>query len=132
MAVKPIAKRVYVCDDLVFDPVSGKVSLLNLWDAIRVPSEVQFPYVLDRIGVFVWWRDGFGKVSTRVEIVQASSGRVIRKTKNCIVNFEGRSTSIYARYTIPNCRFPEPGYYHIEVFCENEFVDDQIIRVYSL
>jgi hypothetical protein len=132
MAVKPIAKRVYICDDLVFDPVSGKVSLLNVWDAIRVPSEVEFPYVLDRIGVFVWWRDGSGKVSTRVEVVQASSGRVIRKTKNCSVNFEGRSTSIYGRYTIQNCRFPDPGYYHIEVFCENEFVDDQIIRVYAL
>lgn len=131
MAVQPIAKRVYVCDDLIFDPVSGKISLLNLWDAVRVPPEVGFPYVLDRIGVFVWWRDGFGKVSTRVEVVQASTGRVIRRTRNCVLNFEGRSSSIFGRYTIENCRFPESGYYHIEVYCENEFVDDQIIHVNS-
>jgi hypothetical protein len=131
MAVKPVAKCVYVCDDVAFDPVTGKVSLLNLWDAVRVPAEAGFPFVLEWICVFVWWRDGFGKSDSRVEIVQASTGKVVRKTRNCTLNFENRASSIFGRYLIEKCRFPEPGYYHVEVYCEKEFVDDQIIRVYS-
>jgi hypothetical protein len=129
--VKPVAKCAYVCDDVTYDPVTGKVSLLNLWDTIRVPNDAAFPYVLDRICVFVWWRDGFGKSGSRVEIVQASTEETIRRTRNCILNFEGCASSVYARYKIEKCRFPETGYYHVEVYCENQFVDDQIIRVES-
>ena len=130
MAVKPVAKCVYVCDDVAFDLVTGKVCLLNLWESIRVPKEAVFPYVLNRICVFVWWRDGFGKSISRVEIVQASTGDTIRRTRNCTLNFEDRPSSIYGRYRIEKCRFPEPGYYHVEIYCENEFVDDQLIRVH--
>jgi hypothetical protein len=129
--VKPIAKCVYVCDEVMFDPVTGKVSLLNLWESVRVPNDAGFPYVLDRICVFVWWRDGFGKPVSRVEIVQASTGNTIRRTRNCILNIEGRASSVYGRYKIEKCRFPEPGYYHVEVYCEDQFVDDQVIRVFS-
>src|SRR6516162_10083917 len=130
MAVKPVAKCVYVCGDVIFDAVSGKVSLLYLWDAVRVPKEAKFPYVLNRVCVFVWWRDGFGKSVTRVDIVQASTGKAIRRTRNYPLNFEKRASSIYGQYRIENCRFPEPGYYHVEVYCENEFVDDLVIQVY--
>jgi|SRR5262245_3327628 len=131
MPVKPVAKCVYVCDDVAFDPVTGKVSLLNLWDAVRVPKEAGFPYVLGRICVFVWGRDGFGKLARRVEIVQASTGDTIRRTRDAVLNFENRASSVYSRHKIEKCSFAEPGFYHVEVYCENQFVDDQVIRVYS-
>jgi hypothetical protein len=41
--VKPVAKVVYVCDDVVRDNQSRKVSLLNLWDVVRVPENGTFP-----------------------------------------------------------------------------------------
>ncbi|MCI0460540.1 MAG: hypothetical protein L0Z62_26600 [Gemmataceae bacterium] len=127
--VRPVAKRVYVCDDVIGDPSSGKVNLFNLWDAVRVPADASFPYSLAKVCVFVWWRDGFGKVRTRVDIVQASTETVIRRTRDCILDFEQRTDSVFARYKIENCTFPEPGYYYVEVYCEGEFVDDQILRV---
>src|SRR5580704_8556090 len=64
--VKPVAKRVYVCDDVVGDPSTGKVTLVNLWDAVRLPPDATFPYSLAKLCVFVWWRDGAGKVKTRI------------------------------------------------------------------
>ncbi len=127
--VKPVAKRVYVCDDVIADPSSGKVNLFHLWDTVRVPAEGGFPYRLAKLCVFVWWRDGSGKVRTRVDLVQASTETLIRRTKDCIVDFERRTDSIYARYKMENCTFPQPGYYFVEVSCEDEFVDDQIIRI---
>jgi len=129
--IKPVAKMVYVCDDVVSDPQTGKVSVLNLWDTVRVPAGESFPYVLARLCVLAWWRDGLGKATTRVDLVEASSGVVIRRTKDCIVNFGARTTSVFARYKLEKCVFPAPGYYYVELYCENDFVDDQIIQVLS-
>ena len=127
--VKPIAKSVYVCDEVTFDPQSGKLSLLNIWDTIRVPQGAGFPYRLAKICVFAWLRDGFGKIDVRVVIVEASSEMLIRKTKAFTLEFPDRTVSIYANYRIDGCNFPAPGDYYVELYCEDEFVDDQVIRV---
>ena len=127
--IKPVAKSVYVCDDAVGDPQTGKVSLINLWDAVRVPAGRGFPYCLSKICLFAWWRDGFGKVRTRIDIVLASTGNLVRRTSDCIIDFETWTASVFARYKLENCVFPEAGFYYIELFCNDEFVDDQIIRV---
>ena len=127
--VKPVAKCVYVCDDVIGDPSSGKVTILNLWDAVRIPPSEVLPYRLGKLCVFVWWRDGFGKVTSRIDIVQASTGTIVRRTRDCLIGFERRTDSVFARYMIDDCTFPELGYYYVEMYCEGEFVDDQLIRV---
>src|SRR5436190_158796 len=104
--VKPVAKVVYVCDDAVHNPVTGKLTLVNLWDAVRVPPDRTFPYSLGKLCVFVWWRGGLGKVRTRVDIVQGSTGIVIRRTRGYVLHFDGRMSSIWGRYMIENCMFP--------------------------
>jgi hypothetical protein len=129
--IKPVAKAVYVCDDVISDPQTGKVSVLNLWDSVLVPVGGSFPYRLAKVCLFAWLRGGLGKVSTRIDIVQASTGNVIRRTNDCMIEFEARSTSVFARYKLENCVFPESGVYIIELYCQNDFVDDQVIRVFS-
>jgi hypothetical protein len=127
--VKPVAKCVYICDDVVADPASGKVNLFNLWDGLRVPAHGTFPFCLAKLCVFVWWRGGLGKLRSRVDIVRASTGTLVRRTKDCVLDFGRRTDSVFARYKLENCTFPEPGYYFVEVYCEGEFVDDQVLRV---
>jgi hypothetical protein len=127
--VKPVAKQMYVCDDVVSDPASGKVSILNLWDTVRIPTHKTFPYQLAKVCVFVWWRDGSGKVRSGIDVVQAANAKLVRRTKDYILEFTNRFDSLYARYKVEKCVFPEPGYYLVELYCEDEFVDDQMIHV---
>jgi hypothetical protein len=127
--IRPAAKVVYVCDDVVGDPETGKVSLLNLWDTVRVAAADAFPYKLPKVCVFAWWRDGLGQVRTRIDIVQASSNDVVRRTDDCVIEFEDRTTSVFAKYKLKGCTFPGPDYYYVELYCEDRFVDDQLIRV---
>src|SRR4051794_15005705 len=112
-SIKPVAKSVYVCDDVIRDPHTGKASLLNLWDAVRVPNGEKFPYSLAKICLFVWWRDAIGKIKTRIDLVQASTGKVIRRTDDYVMNFEARRESVLARYKLENWAFPDPGYYYL-------------------
>jgi len=127
--VAPVAKCMYVCDDVIRDPRSGKINLVNLWDAVRVPADSGFPYCLGKLCAFVWWRDGYGKVSSSVRVVQASTELTIRATKECFLDFERRRQTVFARYTIEECVFPDPGYYLVELYCQDRFVDDQLIHV---
>jgi hypothetical protein len=127
--IKPVAKVVYVCDDIVRDPDTGKIGLLNLWDSVQVPAGESFPFRLPKVSVFVWWRDGYGRVRTRIDIVEAATGNVVRRTRDGMLDFGARSTSVFARYKLNNCIFAEAGYYYIELYCQNDFVDDQVIRV---
>ncbi len=128
-SVRPIAKSVYVCDSVVRDPQSGKMTLFNLWDAVRVPDGAPFPFCLSRICVFVWWRGGLKNITSRIDIVQASTGDVVRRTPDIPTVFKDRTSSLYSLYRIEDCVFPEAGVYSIELFCNNTFVEDQAIEV---
>lgn len=61
MVLLPVGKIVYVCDDVVADPVSHKPSVLNLWEVVRVPAGASFPYTLEKLCVVSLMRDGQGK-----------------------------------------------------------------------
>jgi hypothetical protein len=37
--------------------------------------------------------------------------------------------SVMIEWHIEDCVFPEPGYYLVELYCKDQFVDDQVIRV---
>lgn len=126
--VIPVVKSVYVCDEVVRDPNSGKVSLLNLWDTIRLPASASFPYQLKKVCVFAWMRHGRGRVRCRIEIVQAATEAVILRTTDFLLDFTNRLTQ-FASFRLDRVRFPAPGYYYIEVYCEDQFIDDQAAQI---
>jgi hypothetical protein len=126
--VIPVVKSVYICDEVVRDPTSGKVSVLNLWDTVRPPAGTTFPYELRKVCVFAWMRDGRGRVRTRIEIVQATTEAVIFRTADFLLDFTSILTH-FASFRLDLVRFPAPGYYYIELYCENQFMDDQAVRI---
>jgi len=128
--IKPVAKSLYLCDNVMEVPGSGKVMLINLWDSIRKPAMAAFPFVLDHLHAFVWWRDGEGEIRTRLDIVDAEE-EVIFRSRDFSVDFAQRRASVWASYRLDRVGFPAPGYYFVELYCLDEFVDDQIIRVYE-
>lgn len=56
--MRPIAKAIALCDEVVADPISGKVSVLNLLNAIRVPFAETLPDRLAKLTVFGIFRGG--------------------------------------------------------------------------
>jgi hypothetical protein len=97
-------------------------------DAVRVPSEQGFPFRLDRLVVFLMWRGGHDRSKVRIDISNARTGIVVRRFEGP-VEFRSRTTAMFGVYRFNGCVFPEPGYYCVEAFCNEEFVDDQRIEV---
>jgi hypothetical protein len=129
MVLLPVGKIVYVCDDVIADPVSHKPSILNLWEVVRVPSGVFFPYTLGKICVVALMRDGQGEARFRADVVRAETTEVIRRSQEYPVQFVDRSRSTLVVIRLKEVAFPEPGDYLVELFCEGVFIDDLLISV---
>jgi hypothetical protein len=127
-AITPVAKQMLVCDDVVADS-SGKVTVVGVWNAVRVPVGASFPYTLGKVCAYVHWRGGLGSVNSHVEIVSATTGVQVVRTSQLVLSFPSRITTVHGRYMIPDVRFPAPGVYLVEVYCEGVFVEDQRIEV---
>jgi hypothetical protein len=111
MAILPIAKAVYVCDVIALDPQTGKVNLLGIWEQIQVPANTHFPFRIDRFSVFIWWKGGHGSTRTCLELIDARTGALIRRTDEVVIDFVSRTDSAYGGYEFAACEFPESGYY---------------------
>lgn len=129
MALLPVGKIVYVCDDVVADSVSHKPSILNLWEVVRLPRGAFFPYTLGKICVVALMRDGQGEARFRADVVRADTTEVIRRSQDYPVLFADRSRSTLVVIRLKEVTFPEPGTYLVELFCEGIFIDDRLISV---
>ena len=123
----PVVKGVYVCDDVLADPASGKVSLLNAFDAVR-PSSA-FPFVLGKMTVVVALRGGRGPSRVRVDVVNLSTGSLVFRTRDRDLTFLTPLMRVYARFRLENVRFAVQGRYAVEVFIDGEFLDDEVVTV---
>jgi len=127
IVIVPVAKKIFVCDDLVIDPVSRKPSVLNIWDSIRVTDGI--PIVLSKLCVFAQLRGGLGKSSIHVEVARAGTGEVIRRSDEFTLAFSDRMIRYDVRIKLEDVEFPSPGTFVVEMYCNNLFLDDQPIRV---
>ena len=56
---------------------------------------------------------------------------MIGRTRTIDTDFTNPNGSVYMRMMIPTFPFPEPGTYLVELFCDDEFLDDQRIQIRS-
>lgn len=90
----PMTKSIFLCDDAVEDPVSKKVSVLNIFNAIRFPDGDV------RINVFACWRAGHGRARTRIEMHRAGSTdwELLARTSDYVLDFQNPLETKYSLY----------------------------------
>ena len=125
-SVIPIAKALYLCDDVLSDPARGKPHLIGVLNAIRVPA---FPHTLPQLCVFARLIDGFGDVRCRVEVSRASDRSLIYRSPERVLIFPDRHQTRYYILRMQQVRCPAAAEYWVEFFCNDEFVDDAVLRL---
>lgn len=74
-------------------------------------------------------RDGQGDARFRADVIRADSLEVVRRSQDYSVRFTDRQRSALVVIRLKDVTFPEPGAYLVELFCEEVFVDDQLISI---
>jgi hypothetical protein len=127
----PVAKTVFISDDVLIDPKSGKTHLLGLYDAIRPAEGHDYPYQLGKLCVFAEFTDGFGELPFHAEITQLATQETVLRTKEHRVRFPHRHACMKVCFRLKECMFPAPGDYAVELYCRDQFIDDRILHLFE-
>lgn len=124
MAVKPVAKALYLCEET---DVEG--GLTNLYGLFRSVYPDAYPYTLASFTCFAQLIGGLGDVSFHIDVRRASDGALIYNTHVRTLSFPDRETLVQLVVNIEGCVFQVSGIYLAELYCENEWVADIAFRL---
>jgi hypothetical protein len=97
-----------------------------LFNSIRVAS---YPHVQKQLVVFARLLQGLRQVSFYVDIRFASTQQLIHVSSTHMLVFPDRDTVVEMALTLKGVRFPQPGIYLVELFCEAQWTADTRILV---
>ena len=105
----PVAKAVYVCDDVRPDPIRQQLDLSGVLTVVRAPASTPFPYILGRMCVFAQLEDGSGDADLHAVVVSAATGQALFRSAVHPVRFPSRLAVVSVNIRLVNCRFPTAG-----------------------
>lgn len=131
--VAPTARAVFLCFH-VANAEGGTVHLAWVFDAIR-PSA--YPHIQPVVCVVVQLSDGFGEVPISVKLIRfpenpSEEARRIIETEPTFFRFESRLQLRRLVLRLPNCIFPEPGSYAVEVYVGDECIGDALVQLHPV
>ena len=101
----PLFKSIYLCDDAVADPASGKMHLIGLCEGFR-PSNAQPPFRLRKLCALAQFTDWQGALELRAQIVSCRTLQQVIMTPTLRVNVPSRMTVVRAPLRFRDCLFP--------------------------
>jgi hypothetical protein len=112
----PDVLSLIVCDTIITDRMTGKVSLIGMFSAIHSP---RFPVSHPQICVHVALTDGHGKTPITIRIVDANEARKPLVEGKGIVEFKDPRMIANLALQFHGLVFPEAGQYRVQIWCES-------------
>lgn len=113
---KPIVMSINVCDEIIRDEISKKISLIGLFSQIQITT---FPAQHPSLHVYVSLTDGHGEYEGELRFVSEEDNNVIASMKGK-VPFQNPLQTVELNFTINNLKFERPGKYRVEFLCGGE------------
>src|SRR5262249_4661474 len=126
VGVVPVSRSLFICEGFI-GTRSGGVDLVGLFNLLPVSSA--FPYRNRHFSVYAQLTNGLGQLPVFVEIRDAETDNLIRRTEPGHVTLPNRLTIVQVVVNISGCVFPRPGIYLVELFCNNVWVCDTTLRL---
>jgi hypothetical protein len=124
--IMPVAQALYLCDGHLGFP-GGKSDLMGLFNSIRA---THYPHVQSQFVVFASLLQGLGRVSSYVDIRFAPPQQLTHASGTHTLVFPDRDTVVEMALTLKGARFPQPGIYLVELFCDGQWVADTRVLVH--
>ena len=110
---EPDVISLIVCDQIITDRVTGKVSLIGMFSAIHSP---RFPVAHPQLCVHVALTDGRGKTPITIRIVDANEARQPLVEGKGTVEFKDPRMIANLALQFHGLRFPEAGQYRVQIW----------------
>ncbi len=113
---KPIVLSINICDTIIRDETTKKVSLIGLFNAIKANT---FPSTHSLFHVYVALTNGHGPYKTSLRIVSVDNSEVLVNI-NGELNVINPLQVIELNIALQGLRFNKPGKYSVQVLCNGE------------
>lgn len=119
----PVVQGLFVCDQVLTHPQSGRLTLVDRIASMRFR---RFPSRPTDFCVFVTLR--YGEVGLTLVIVHLESDAEVRRYRT-VETYSDRLTTYPLVMRLDDVVFPEPGTYEITLFAESEPLTQARLRV---
>jgi hypothetical protein len=119
----PQVLAMIICDMVIDDRISGKKSLVGLFDAI---ATTDLPCSVNELHVFLALTEGYGKLKARLRCVKAATDEELFSTVQ-EVQFPDPLAVVELNLGFCGCEFPAAGEYRFQFYaddtllCERKF-----------
>src|SRR5579885_2560907 len=103
----PHSKAILLCDQVIVDAMTGKTSLIGLFDQFRFPA---YPVILPPFWAFLQLVDGIGRCTLTVELIDLHDGSHAHRL-TVPLTFPERTNQVNVPFLIAGLPLPHPGGY---------------------
>ncbi len=125
---KPVLLSILVCDLVLRDEMTQKLSLIGLFNRI---SSAEFPCRHPQIHVFLSLTDGHGTCPAELRLVHRRTESVLAALEG-EVQFPSPNAVVEMSFDVHGMMFPEPGHYSFDFFCSGELIGSRPFEVTQL
>ncbi len=110
----PVVLSVIICDAIIRDELTKKVSLIGLFNIIGATS---FPCTHRQIYIYIALTNGHGRYKTEIRFVSLESGEIIAGMEGQL-DFANPLQVVEVNLQWQNLKFNLPGDYEVEILCD--------------
>ena len=125
MTPTPVVTGLMLCDHVIYEEGTGKVSPIGIFNRLRVDK---FPSTPIPFWVFAMLTDGLGMGKIKVVVTQLETGIEVL-SRGSSVYFQDRLYMVNQRVKLTTCSFPAPGWYSITLSIDGVPVADRRLEI---
>lgn len=125
MVPPPVALALTLCDLVIVEEGTRKVSLLGTFSTFRARS---YPFAPSAFRVFAVLTDGQGQARIRLSVTSLATDEIIHSVEQPVA-FPDRFAEVQVLFHLHQCRFPAAGGYQFSLFVDGEWVAHRRVRV---
>ncbi len=121
----PHVLAMIICDMVIDDRISGKKSLIGLFDAI---ATTDLPCIVNELHVFLALTEGYGTVKLQLRCTRAAQDEELFSTVQ-EVRFPDPLAVVEINMGFCGCEFPEPGEYRFQLYAGNSLLCERKFHI---
>ena len=127
--VPPRCKALLLCDQVLVEAGTGKISLIGIFDRVGVGG---FPAAVGPFNAYVQMTDGVGRYEVFVEVHDLSGGLVLARAQAGNLEFKEPTDKVNFRIAMPRWQARHGGAYDFVVLADDQEVERQRFEVTTM
>jgi hypothetical protein len=125
MVPPPVALGLILCDYVIVEERTRKVSLIGTFTVIRAAS---FPALAQPFSAFALLTDGQGDARITLSVSQLQTQEAVYR-REMVGLFTDKLAELRVHFRVSQCPFPAPGWYQVTLLVDGDWVAQRLIRV---